>query len=446
MAGVKEYISNNLSFFKGWAVYLPFLILVLCNFLDQYYFTYEGAAAMKSYTLSMPVYWIVVGIGTCISAIMSSIIKKHLADGNQEAMNKSASNALVYTVVFSLIVSAVVFLGVLPLVYSYTETDVGDNIFDFLSPIMALNFALALNMVMTGMLAVLGETKKYVTCLVVTLVAELTIDPFFIFFWKMGVMGNGLGTVCCLSISGILALYWILAKKTPLRISWRLVNRSLADFHRAAKGIVSYMAHVVFQQVGELIVRMNLYLTYSLSYGIPVLYTSFVAIVGGGTAASTAPEYRRLYAENDIDGAYSLFKRSVLETFIIMAILSALLFTFDDALILFMVNHASLEESTPFVVWTLDVLCVSAPFLGLRAVCSSVFVDRNAVKKNVFDNFIFAVIRTAVLVYAIGFDFFWLIYLLTLERFFIGVIAVYQARHYILSKKKAVPPVTADNS
>ncbi len=186
MAGVKEFISNNLSFFKGWAVYLPFLILVLCNFLDQYYFTYEGAAAMKSYTLSMPVYWIVVGIGTCISAIMSSIIKKHLADGNQEAMNKSASNALVYTVVFSLIVSALVFLGVLPLVYSYTETDVGDNIFDFLSPIMALNFALALNMVMTGMLAVLGETKKYVTCLVVTLVAELTVDPFFIFFCKMG--------------------------------------------------------------------------------------------------------------------------------------------------------------------------------------------------------------------------------------------------------------------
>ena len=79
MAGVKEYISSNLSFFKGWAVYLPFLILVLCNFLDQYYFTYEGAAAMKSYTLSMPVYWIVVGIGTCISAIMSSLIKKHLA-------------------------------------------------------------------------------------------------------------------------------------------------------------------------------------------------------------------------------------------------------------------------------------------------------------------------------------------------------------------------------
>ena len=129
-----------------------------------------------------------------------------------------------------------------------------------------------------------------------------------------------------------------------------------------------------------------------------------------------------------------------------MVILSALLYSFDDALILFMVNHASLEESTPFVVWTLDVLCFSAPFLGLRAVCNSVFVDRNAVKKNVFDNFIFFVLRTAVLVYAIGFDFFWLIYLLTLERFFIGVIAVYQARHYILSKKKAVPPVTADNS
>ena len=64
----------------------------------------------------------------------------------------------------------------------------------------------------------------------------------------------------------------------------------------------------------------------------------------------------------------------MLEAFILMMIISTFMYVFDEELIWFFVNHSSLEESSYVGVWTLDVLCFSGPFLGLKIACGAVYL------------------------------------------------------------------------
>lgn len=88
MESIRTAVIEKLRFFRGWMIYLPFLMLVMCNYVDQYFITFQGGDATKAYTLCMTVYWIVVAIGSVISIIMSTIIRSKLAIGNvDEAQN-----------------------------------------------------------------------------------------------------------------------------------------------------------------------------------------------------------------------------------------------------------------------------------------------------------------------------------------------------------------------
>lgn len=295
MESIRTAVIEKLRFFRGWMIYLPFLMLVMCNYVDQYFITFQGGDATKAYTLCMTVYWIIVAIGSVISIIMSTIIRSKLAIGNVEGASKSSSNALFYTVIFSVFNSVIVFIGLYPLVNSFPDPGVTRAVLDFLEPILILNVPLACNLVLMGILAALGHKRKYIACIFVTFLGELTFNPFFIFYCKLGAFGNGLGTAMSLSVTCIPALYWILRGKTQIRISWKLVDRKIADLKEVAVKLVAYVIQAVSRHVGELIVRLQLYLVYSLTYGIPMLYASFILIFGSGTAASTACEYRMLF-------------------------------------------------------------------------------------------------------------------------------------------------------
>ena len=62
------------------------------------------------------------------------------------------------------------------------------------------------------------------------------------------------------------------------------------------------------------------------------------------------------------------------------------------------------------------------------------------------DILLIVIVRTIILVYALEYDFTMAMYLILAERMVIGILAVLQARMYILSKKKRVGPVTASSS
>ena len=435
MTEVRKPAAVRLNFIRGWMVYLPFLMLVMVNYVDQYFVTFQGGAATKAYTLGMAVFWILMAIGTVISAVMSSMIKQKLDAGDAEGADKTASNALFYTVIFSIVDSFIVAFGLVPVFLTLPEPDVSQALREFLRPLFILNFAMASNLVLMGMLAALGQRTLYLLSILITIVCEMCFTPFFIFDCGLGMFGNGLGTAVSLSFTGAMALLWILDGKTSIRLSWGLVDWHPRDIWRAFLRIKEYIVKNVAQHVGELAIRLQLYLTYTLTYGIPMLYSSLVVIFGSGTAASTAARYRRYYAVGDADGAYRLFRDSLVETFFLMAMVSAIMIGFDAMLMGIFINHADLEESRQVAEWTMDILLISAPFLGLRIVCRAVFIDRPQPRKEMIVAVAFTAVRTVVLVFALWMDYPLLIYLILGERMLVGAFSVLSARRYILSKK-----------
>lgn len=135
-----------------------------------------------------------------------------------------------------------------------------------------------------------------------------------------------------------------------------------------------------------------------------------------------------------------LFRNSLIETFILMGSLALLMLCLDDYLIAVFLNNASLVESSSVAVWTLDILCISAPFLGLKTVCGAVFMDIPNARKDMFATLFWTAVRTAVLVIALWYDFPMLIYLILAERISIGILSVVKTRSYILSKGAPASP------
>ena len=438
MSGTERPLSSKLVFYKGWMVYLPFLMLIMCNYFDQYFITFQGGTATKAYTLAMTIYWILVTIGTVISAFMAVHVRRRIDQNDREGANRMASNAIVYTVIFSVANSFIVSTALVPMVVTLPDDGVTDALREFLKPLFLLNFAMAANLVLMGMLAALGHRRKYLVCIGITLFGEMFFNPFFIFVCHLGVFGNGLGTAVSLSASGILALYWFLRGKVEVRLSWRLVDWSPRNIWGAAMRIRDYVVKNVATHVGELLVRLQLYVTYTLTYGIPMLYSSFIVILGSGSAAASSGMYRDMYLKKDFDGALALLRGSVVETFMLMLIAATLMYSVNDLLIAVFINHSDLVESEEIAVWTLDVLCFSAPFLGLKPVCGAVFVDRPLPALDMAVTITGVVVRTVILVSAIWYEYPLLIFLIFFERVFVGALSVYRAWRYIGSKKAAV--------
>jgi len=198
----------------AWPVFLANLVNISYNLVDALWLGRLGRYAFGAPTVSWPLIMLVYSIGLGYMNAAISLISQYHGAGDEEMVKKSASMfvgfALVMAIVFSLIgyIGSPYFLSwmhvpphIYPLAVMYART-----IFTGI-PLVFLGFAY---MIIANSM---GDTRTPTILSIVSSIANMVLDPIFIFGWlgapRLGVVGAAVATILSRSLLSIVGGYFL---------------------------------------------------------------------------------------------------------------------------------------------------------------------------------------------------------------------------------------------
>ena len=406
------------------------VILLLNNFSDQYFVVQLGRVQASAYTLDVPLFWIMISASAALGAVYSADVKRFLDDNDLESANKAATSACVYSVIFGMVFSLISGI-VLQIVFDVVpEKEIGDEAFTYMLPMLALFFVLTLNSVLGGLLNAEGKFSLYVVALLLFLGGNATFDYFFL-GTGIGIFGNGLSTVIGAAISLTFELWWYLSGRTTVKPSLKGFSWSFDVLKSAVLRIKKFLIRHLTKDIAELCIRFMLYTTYTLSYGIPMMYSTFIATIGMGAGAYLSGEYKRLLTEGDRDEALSLFIRSSIVIVPITFVVAVFFSIFSDYLIEPFVPFDSGTDTKDIMTWTLSTLCFTAPFVGLKYLANAVTSPVGRLSHSTLLLIIWASSKVIAFMYFVDIDYEFAIYVILAERALSALVSIILAIWYI---------------
>jgi len=175
-----------------------------------------------------PLIFLVIALGSGLLIGVSSLVARAIGEKNRYVLNRTAESGLIVGSFFA--------VSLLILGYTFDEGLIkllgakGDyylhalEYFRFMIPAGVL---MLLGNVFNGILQGEGLMKKIMVSMIIATVANMALDPVFIFLLGMGVRGAGLATVLSQLIAAVYVLNIFFKKNTLVQIEWKLKNISL---------------------------------------------------------------------------------------------------------------------------------------------------------------------------------------------------------------------------
>ena len=393
-------------FLKSTLLSVTFALAVVNNLVDQFYVTLNGIHAAHAYTIDVPIYWILLSSATALSAVYSGEIGRHLNMGDRMSADVAAIRSVVYSLVFGLVFALVLWLIVTPILFVYIEDEeTMENAFEYLTPLLMLYFCMAMSCVLGGILNAEGKIRLYTGTLLSSVVANIGFGYLFVEELDMGMFGNGLSTALGSMLSLIIMLWYICSGKTKIRLSLKNFVWSFESVKIAFTKIQAMTARLIVRDSAELAIRFSLYLSYALTYGIPMLFSKLIAALGSGAGAYLSSEYSKLYAERDYEGTIRQFVMSIIIGGGLLFLLSMVLFIFAEPVASIFTMDPSLEDGKDTLVWTMRVLVFTAPFLGLKHIISALWTPIGKKEKSIAYELVTQVTKVVLFIYTLGYDY-----------------------------------------
>lgn len=186
---------------------IGFFFNTLFNIIDNFYIGYIGVEALAGLSLSFPVFFILISIGSGIGMGVSALISNLIGERDYEKGFYLAMDSITLSFIVGIIITI---LGL-----KYDET-----FFKFMGAegsvlLYGVNYTkwiflgsifFVINMILNGILVAQGNTKTYRNFLIVGVLINIILDPFFIFVLGMTTDGVAIATVL-IQIVGNIYLY-----------------------------------------------------------------------------------------------------------------------------------------------------------------------------------------------------------------------------------------------
>ncbi|MFZ2188222.1 MAG: MATE family efflux transporter [Candidatus Moraniibacteriota bacterium] len=201
-------------------VSVGFFFNTMYNAVDTYFGGLVSTEALAALSLSFPVFFIIIALGTGVSTGATALIANAVGAGDENEARIFASQALSFSVIVSIFLSVLGYLispflfGVLGAQGQYLAIAV-----DYINVILLGSVFLILTFVMSGILNSRGDTKTFRNFLIVGFFLNCFLDPAFMFGWlgfpAMGLSGVAWATVV-IQISGVAYMGWVLTQRGVL--------------------------------------------------------------------------------------------------------------------------------------------------------------------------------------------------------------------------------------
>ena len=266
---------NKLLITMSVPMMLSMMVQALYNVVDSIFVARIEEDALTAVSLAFPMQMLMMALGMGMGVGVNAMLSKSLGAGDQESVNKAATNGI-----FLAAVSYIVFLIVgLTLVRPFYETQINDpNIVEYgvtyLTICTTLSFGIYCQIIFERLLQSTGLTFFNMITQMCGAVTNIILDPILIFGLlgapRMGIAGAATATVTGQIVAGLLALIINLKVNKEIHISFRGFRPDLKVIGRIyTVGVPS----IIMQSIGSVMV-------YGMNKILGVFSSTAVAVFG----------------------------------------------------------------------------------------------------------------------------------------------------------------------
>lgn len=199
----------------GIPIMIGMLINAFYNIVDAYFVGKLGESAMAAISIIFPIGQVVVGLGLMFGNGAASYLSRLLGKDDKKTANQVASVAI-YSSVFIGLIFIIITLVFMKYILKYLGAT--STIIPYALPyariyILSCVFNI-FNVTMNNIVASEGSSKTAMSALLLGALANIFLDPIFIYYFDFGVIGAAIATAISQFISTLVYIIYILKKES----------------------------------------------------------------------------------------------------------------------------------------------------------------------------------------------------------------------------------------
>lgn len=198
---------------------IAFFLHSIFNIVDAFFVGKISAEALAAVSISFPVVFLIISLGTGIGVGATSVIARFIGAKKYKQADNAAEHAVLSAVVLGIFLGLIGLLSA-PMLFDWmgAEESVKILALDYLNILLFFAVFMLLAMVGNSILRGEGDMKTPMIVMGFSAILNIFLDPIFIFTLGLGVKGAALATVISRGLGLLYLSYYIFSGKSWIRL------------------------------------------------------------------------------------------------------------------------------------------------------------------------------------------------------------------------------------
>lgn len=209
----------------GLPTMIGMLVSALYSIVDTYFAGWLGTSEMGAVAVTFPIVQVIIGLGMMFGSGAASYISRLFGEGKRDEADKTASTALLISVVVG-VLSIVIALCIMEklLIALGATSGILDYAKQYAYIYVAGSILNIVNVTMNNIITSEGKAKFTMVSMLIGGGLNIILDPLFMITANMGIRGAAIATVVSQTVTTCFYIWFIASKKSALKFSFKNIS------------------------------------------------------------------------------------------------------------------------------------------------------------------------------------------------------------------------------
>lgn len=369
---------SSLIFTMGCPPIISMFVQSMYNIIDSIFVAKLGENALTAVSLAAPIQYCILAVSVGVGIGMNSYISRSLGANNIDEANNTVTHSMILSFIHSLLFIVLGLLFIQPFFRAFTDSEeiftLGCN---YTYIVVLLSFGLFFQITFEKIFQATGNTLMPTISQAIGAIANIILDPIFIFGWfgvpRLGVTGAAIATIIGQMISFLILLVFFIKSDSMLKMD---LKRFKFEFHIIKEIYAVGIPSALMISISSLLTIVLNFILVKFSntavsvYGIYYRLQTFIAMPVNGLVQGMRPIIGYNYGAKNRDRIFEALKISLMVSFTIMLI-GFLLFMFMPRQLMSMFSAS--ENMMNLGVQTLRIISLGFLFSAFSLIISAMY-------------------------------------------------------------------------